>query len=66
MKEKKIISPGLITLKKSVPKYKTLTEYAKHNIIEVDLNYCYNLIESKKELWIVDKDNTLTKKERNG
>lgn len=26
------------------------------------MNYCYNLIESKKELWIVDEDNTLTKK----
>ena len=62
MKEKKIISPGLITLKKSVPKYKTLTEYGKHSIIEVVLNNCYNLIESKKELWIVDEDNTLTKK----
>ena len=49
-------------VKKSVPKYKTLTEYGKHSIIEVDLNYCYNLIENKKELWIVDEDNTLTKK----
>ena len=48
--------------KKSVPKYKTLTEYGKHSIIEVVLNNCYNLIESKKELWIVDENNTLTKK----
>ena len=45
-----------------MPKYKTLTEYEKRKVIEIDLNYCYYLMENKKELWIVDKDNTLSKK----
>ena len=60
--EKKSNFPKINYVKKSVPKYKTLTEYGKHSIIEVVLNNCYNLIESKKELWIVDENNTLTKK----
>ena len=62
MKKKKGNFPKINYVKKSVPKYKTLTEYGKHSIIEVVLNNCYNLIESKKELWIVDENNTLTKK----
>ena len=49
-------------VKKSVPKYKTLKEYHNHTIIEIDLNYCYNLIDKKKEIWIVDEKKTLTKK----
>ena len=47
--------------KKSLPKYKTVTEYKKNLIIEVDLNHCYNLIKNKKEIWLVDKNKTLTK-----
>ena len=45
-----------------MPKYKTLTEYEKRKVIEIDLNYYYYLIENKKEISIVDKDKTLNKK----
>ena len=48
--------------KKSLPKYKTITEYNNHKIIEVDLNYCYSLIDKKKEIWLVDSNKILTKK----
>ena len=45
-----------------MPKYKTLKEYDNHVIIEVDLNYCYNLIKKKKSIWIVDKEKILSNK----
>lgn len=49
-------------VKKSLPKYKTLTEYENRKVIEIDLNYCNYLMENKKEICIVNKDKILSKK----
>ena len=61
-KEKENKFSNINYVKKSIPKYKTLTEYENRKVIEIDLNYCYNLMKDKKELWIVDPDKILTKK----
>ena len=55
------ISAKINYSKKRIPKYKVLTEYNDNTIIEIDLNHCYNLIENKKEIWILDKNKHLTK-----
>ena len=57
------ISAKINYSKKSIPKYKVLTEYNDNTIIEIDLNHCYNLIKKKKkkEIWILDKSKHLTK-----
>ena len=60
--EKSSKSAKINYTKKSMPKYKTLKEYDSHVIIEVDLNYCYNLIKKKKSIWIVDKERILSNK----
>ena len=60
-KRKENNSSNIKYIKKSIPKYKEITEYENRIIIEVDLNYCYYLIEKQKEMWIVDKKSVLTK-----
>lgn len=56
------ISAEINYSKKSIPRYKIRKEYDDNIIIEIDLNHCFNLIEKKKEIWILDKDKNLTKK----
>lgn len=56
------ISAKINYSKKSIPKYKIWKEYNDNTIIEIDLNHCYNLIEKKKKIWILDQNKPLTKK----
>ena len=54
-------SSNIKYIKKSIPKYKQITEYGKRIIIEADLNYFYYLMEIGREVWIVDNKSVLTK-----
>ncbi len=45
--------------KKSVPKSAEIKTYNDITIIQIDLNYCYQLLENKKNIWIINPKNIL-------
>ena len=45
--------------KKSMPKYAEIKTYNDITIIQIDLNFCYQLLESKKNIWIMNEKNIL-------
>ena len=45
--------------KKSFPKSAEIKTYDNITILQIDLNFCYELMEHKKNIWILDPDNCL-------
>lgn len=50
---------GTLLYKKSMPKYAEIKTFNDITIIQIDLNFCYQLLESKKNIWIMNEKNIL-------
>ena len=45
--------------KKSLPKYKEIKTYDNILVIQIDLNFCYDLLKKNKKIWIFDENKTI-------
>ena len=48
--------------KKSIPQFLDIQQYDILSIIQIDLNYCYKLLNENYNIWILDSNNFLDRK----